>query len=104
MQEEGTFPNVVTYYCALKACGRMTNINNGQKIHSETANLGLETATFLVVTLMDIYFKNVIYYRKHTMFSMSCLQRMWRHRMRLVSFYSFRVSFTLFLIYFSFYL
>ena len=68
MQEEGTFPDVVTYCCALKACGSMADINNGQKIHSEIAKLGLETGTFLAVTLMDMYIKCDLLPEAHNVF------------------------------------
>ncbi|KAI5056072.1 hypothetical protein GOP47_0029593 [Adiantum capillus-veneris] len=40
MQRDGVFPDVVTFACALKACGNVKAVAKGEKIHDEVAKSG----------------------------------------------------------------
>ncbi|KAI5059719.1 hypothetical protein GOP47_0026038 [Adiantum capillus-veneris] len=58
MRSEGISPNAITYGCTLKACGIMQDVDMGDKIHDEIANLGLlEKHVVLGGALVDMYTK-----------------------------------------------
>ena len=58
MQTKGTFPDTITYVCALKACGSTVGlIEEGQKIHTEIAKDGLEVDPCIGISLLNMYAK-----------------------------------------------
>ena len=58
MKNEGISPNVVTFICILKVCGRIGSIAWGEIIHKEISSKGLlEKDTSLGNALVDMYAK-----------------------------------------------
>mgnify|MGYP000594911397 CR=1 FL=1 len=58
LQNEGLFPNSVTFACILKACAIVRDVNKGKKIHDEIVNRGLlEKDVVLGTALVDMYAK-----------------------------------------------
>jgi pentatricopeptide repeat protein len=58
MQDEGIFPNSVTFICILKACGSKGAIEKGKQIHDEIVNMKLlEKDVVLGTALVDMYVK-----------------------------------------------
>ena len=58
MQNEGISPDVVTFTCILKACGKAKNVQMGKQIHEEIINRGLlEKDVVLGTALVDMYIK-----------------------------------------------
>jgi pentatricopeptide repeat protein len=56
MQQEGVFPDVVTFLCILKACGSLEFLATGEEIHAMAANS--EKSILLYNTLVDMYAKS----------------------------------------------
>ena len=58
LQNEGLFPNSVTFACILKACAIVRDVNKGKKIHDEIVNRSLlEKDVVLGTALIDMYAK-----------------------------------------------
>lgn len=57
MQAEGTFPDVVTFVCSLKACTSLGAIDKAREIHMEIVKVGLEGELFVGSVLVDMYAK-----------------------------------------------
>ncbi|KAI5072809.1 hypothetical protein GOP47_0012915 [Adiantum capillus-veneris] len=55
MKQEGIFPNGVTYVCLLKACRSMESMDNGHKVYTEIAIVGLDVDLSVGSTLVDMY-------------------------------------------------
>jgi pentatricopeptide repeat protein len=55
MQQEGVFPDVVTFLCILKACGSLEFLATGEEIHAMAANS--EKSILLCNKLVDMYAK-----------------------------------------------
>ncbi|KAH7373079.1 hypothetical protein KP509_17G036100 [Ceratopteris richardii] len=58
MQEEGLFPNAVTFCSILKACGSIRAVDKGEEVHNEIAEQGLlQHNLVLGNALVDMYVK-----------------------------------------------
>jgi pentatricopeptide repeat protein len=58
MRSEGILPNVVTFACALKACGGRGSLGAGEEIHGEVSCRGLlDSEAMLGIALVDMYAK-----------------------------------------------
>lgn len=57
MQVEGTLPDVATFICTLKACGNVKEINMGRQLHANIIKMGLEFASFVGNSIVDMYAK-----------------------------------------------
>ncbi|KAH7300096.1 hypothetical protein KP509_24G044900 [Ceratopteris richardii] len=58
MQNEGLFPNAITFICILKACCNLGTFETGEKIHSEISKQGfLEKNAAVGTVLIDMYAK-----------------------------------------------
>ena len=58
MQNEGLFPDVITYTCIVKACGIIGAIGKGKQMHDEISRRGLlEKDVVLGSALVDMYAK-----------------------------------------------
>ena len=58
MNDEGVFPNRITYIFVLKACGIIKALDKGKEIHAEIDQLGLLQKDVILATgLVDMYAK-----------------------------------------------
>ncbi|KAI5080274.1 hypothetical protein GOP47_0005753, partial [Adiantum capillus-veneris] len=57
MQENGVLPDVVTYLYILKACGSVSDVDQGRIIHDKVTMNGLEADVNLGSTLISMYTK-----------------------------------------------
>ncbi|KAH7365848.1 hypothetical protein KP509_18G049200 [Ceratopteris richardii] len=58
MQEMGYFPDAVTFMCILKACGSISAIEKGQKVHVQVLKEGLlDKHASVANALLDMYIK-----------------------------------------------
>eukprot|EP00250_Pteridium_aquilinum_P006020 c16015_g1_i1 orf=91-1743(+) len=55
MQEEGIKPSPITFISVLKACSRMSSLEEGQRTHCALVQNGYETNVYLVNALIDMY-------------------------------------------------
>ncbi|KAH7388370.1 hypothetical protein KP509_16G072300 [Ceratopteris richardii] len=71
MQDEGVFPETVTYACILKACSTIGALKRAEAIHSEVGRMGLlEKDSMLGNALLDMYVKCGEISRAQEVFSM----------------------------------
>lgn len=57
MKEDGTHPDKYTFVTLLKACGTCADLQEGRRIHSETAKYSCASDIFVATCLMDMYAK-----------------------------------------------
>ena len=58
MLNEGISPDVITFTCALKACGKTRDVDKGKKIHTEIVSRGLLVKDIVLSTaVVDMYAK-----------------------------------------------
>ncbi|KAH9301975.1 hypothetical protein KI387_013558 [Taxus chinensis] len=57
MQETGIQPDNFVYPLALKACGGLSDLDKGKKIHYQIVRNGLESDVFVGAALVDMYVK-----------------------------------------------
>ena len=58
MQREGLYPDIATFICVLKACGKVRALDNGKHIHEKMVRKGLlEKNIDLGTALVDMYVK-----------------------------------------------
>ena len=55
MQEDGVFPDVVTFACMVKTCSNLKNIIKGKKWHAEIVLKGLERDMLIGHMLVNLY-------------------------------------------------
>eukprot|EP00250_Pteridium_aquilinum_P019331 c24391_g2_i2 orf=865-3561(+) len=55
MQESGLAPNAVTYACALKACGLIGSVDEGQELHTHVIGKGFHQDLTVANTLVSMY-------------------------------------------------
>ena len=58
MQREGLTPSTYTFVCTLNACAGLGMMDHGKEIHAHVIQNGLETDTFIVSALVDMYAKS----------------------------------------------
>lgn len=57
MQLQGVMQDIVTFLCALKACGSLGLLERGHKTHGEIMSRGFESHAFVGSSLVDMYYK-----------------------------------------------
>jgi pentatricopeptide repeat protein len=57
LQHESIHPNIITYFCSLKACGNIGAAIKGQEVHSEIIKKGLDRDPVVGNSLIDMYAK-----------------------------------------------
>ena len=75
MQDEGHFPNIVTFLCILKACAILGSYETGKEVHGQVLERGLsEKDVVLCTALVDMYAKCGALERAHEVFDLIPLQ------------------------------
>ncbi|KAI5079235.1 hypothetical protein GOP47_0006906 [Adiantum capillus-veneris] len=55
MQSKGVVPNEITFVCVLKACWKLSALEDGKEIHAFLVKLGIDCDVLIGSTLIDMY-------------------------------------------------